>query len=441
VADGSIRGRQRVSRAGLPKSKPASTPARDSRLRVLVATHSHPAMSKGGAENAAHQLFTSLSALPGTEAWLLGCLRDGTFARSGPAITQPYSDREYLYTPTAFDWIKFANRDPRFPREFEELLKTLRPTIAHFHHYAHFGVETFMLVKRALPECRLIVTLHEYLAICNHYGQMVTKPDLHLCRAAGLTECHRCFPELPPSDLFLRQRYIQGYFEFVDHFISPSQFLADRYVAWGIPAEKMSVIENLIPPAEAAAAPAQLGAGDILRIGFFGQMSELKGIGVLLDAAAHLERADCDDVSFEIFGDYRGQPEAFRETIVRRLESLGRNVHFHGPYDHHDVDRLMQSVDAVLMPSIWWENSPLVIQEAFRNRRPVICSDIGGMAEKVRDGVDGFHFRAGNSLALAALLQRLRQDRSLITGLHATMRVPPAAEAIRDAHVQLYRSI
>ncbi len=59
----------------------------------------------------------------------------------------------------------------------------------------------------------------------------------------------------------------------------------------------------------------------------------------------------------------------------------------------------MQSVDAVLVPSIWWENSPVVIQEALANGRPVICSDIGGMAENVRPGHDGFHFEAGNPRA------------------------------------------
>ena len=56
----------------------------------------------------------------------------------------------------------------------------------------------------------------------------------------------------------------------------------------------------------------------------------------------------------------------------------------------------MAEIDWVVVPSIWWENSPLVIQEAFLHGRPVICSDIGGMAEKVRHGVDGLHFRVGD---------------------------------------------
>jgi glycosyltransferase involved in cell wall biosynthesis len=64
----------------------------------------------------------------------------------------------------------------------------------------------------------------------------------------------------------------------------------------------------------------------------------------------------------------------------------------------------MEAMDWVLVPSRWWENSPLVIQEAFMHGRPVICSDIGGMAEKVSDGVDGLHFRVGDSEDLARVI-------------------------------------
>src|SRR4029077_16721602 len=67
---------------------------------------------------------------------------------------------------------------------------------------------------------------------------------------------------------------------------------------------------------------------------------------------------------------------------------------------------LMRELDWVVVPSTWWENSPLVIQEAFHHRRPVVCSDIGGMAEKVEDDVNGLHFTAGDPRSLAAALRR-----------------------------------
>ena len=77
-----------------------------------------------------------------------------------------------------------------------------------------------------------------------------------------------------------------------------------------------------------------------------------------------------------------------------------------GRYRPDELSALMRAVDWVVIPSIWWENSPLVIQEAFAHGRPVICSDIGGMAEKVTDGVDGLHFRAGDPQSLADTIER-----------------------------------
>ena len=154
-----------------------------------------------------------------------------------------------------------------------------------------------------------------------------------------------------------------------------------------------------------------------------------------------LERSHPGEVLFEIFGEYRNQPAEFQTEFVERLDSLSSNVRFQGPYDEHRVDRLMQSVHAVIVPSIWWENSPLVIQEAFRNRRPVICSDIGGMAEKVRDGIDGFHFAVGSSGDLVMLIEEFLENHELLTELEPGIKKPPQLETIIEAHMQVYRSV
>jgi glycosyltransferase involved in cell wall biosynthesis len=178
-----------------------------------------------------------------------------------------------------------------------------------------------------------------------------------------------------------------------------------------------------------------------LRVGFFGQISRLKGSNVLFDAAELLEAEAFGDVVFDIHGEYRGQPPEFQEEFLKRLAGAGRNIRYHGPYDRRRVDVLMRQVDVTIVPSIWWENSPVVIQEALRNRRPVICSDIGGMAEKVRDGLDGWHFSAGSAWSLATLLKRLAAHRDLIQAAITTMQRPPEAEAIVATHVELYRRL
>lgn len=410
----------------------------DPRLRVLIASHSHPEVSNGGAEIAAFQLFRGLQQRADCQAWFLGCDRAGGAERPGAVFSQPFSDAEFLYCAGAFDWFKFANPDPRFPAEFERLLRDLAPDVAHFHHYINFGLEALLHVRRALPRCRIVVTLHEYLAICHHYGQMVTKQHRNLCYQSSPTRCQQCFPEFARSDFFLRTRYIQRFFDLVDVFVSPSRFLAERYVAWGVPADRMVVRENLMPE-HAGGAPPALPAKGPLRIGFFGQISSLKGIDVLFDCAEALAAQDVTAVGFDIHGDYRGQPPEFQQAFLARLARASGNVRFHGPYDRTRVDRLMQGVHAVLVPSVWWENSPVVIQEALRNRRPVICSDIGGMAEKVRVGIDGFHFAAGSAMALATLLRQLSAKRAPLLDLAGRMTGAPGEVASLDDYVRLYR--
>jgi glycosyltransferase involved in cell wall biosynthesis len=307
----------------------------------------------------------------------------------------------------------------------------------HFHHYAQFGVEAFAIARRALPDLRIVLTLHEFQAICNHFGQMVTRPQRGLCTAASLAACHRCFPERSTIDLFLREHWLKSFMGLVDAFIAPSRFLAERYIEWGLPSERMHIIGNAI--AAPAPTPHRPRRSKRFQVGFFGQMSPLKGIGVLLDAAEDL--ADDPAIAINIHGDDRNQPEAFREELAARLARAGSNVRLHGPYDNARVDALMRGMDVVVMPSVWWENAPVVIEEALRNRIPVLCSDIGGMAEAVREGLDGFHFSAGSATELAALIRELAADPQRLAALGQSMRMPPTPAQVAASHIELYEEL
>lgn len=410
-------------------------------LKVLIASHSHPRFYKGGAEVASYHLFEDLKSRPEYQTWFLGCIRDPKHQRHAGTFSQPFGPQEFLYTPGECDFFKFSNPDLDFPGEFRKLLAELRPDVVHFTHYIVLGLEALLHVRRTLPQARIILTLHEYLAICNHFGQMVTPRDHTLCHEASPIRCTGCFPDRDPSDFYLRDRYIRRFFDLVDCFIAPSEFLAARYIAWGVPAAKMSVIENIVPRAKVPVPTGPESGPGPLRIGYFGQISFLKGIDVLFAAAAILEEAEEFGVSIEIHGDYRGQPPAFQNEYLERVAKVGRNVTVRGPYEPERVDELMRNVDLVVVPSIWWENSPLVIEEALRNRRPVICSDIGGMAEKVRDGQDGFHFPMGNATALASLLRRLAADRASLKSISGLLRAPPDPDTVAAKHRALYSPV
>lgn len=441
--------------------------------------------TRGGAEIAALELFRGLKSRGG-QAWFLGCAGSKTESRLGAPFTQPYGEDDYVYHPGAeFDYFKFANPDPNFPKALGKLVATLKPDIVHAHHFSRFGVESFAVIKRSSPQTKVVLSLHEFLAICNHHGQMVKTKTMHLCDRSSYSACSNCFPQYRPRDFFLRKRYIQTFFDDVDLFVSPSQFLADRFIDWGLAPDKLVVLENMpparnrdsiaaatrqtsVPPSVTApgvvdqdlstttmpaaprrAAPRRKAGAAVaptvesrsLRFGFFGQMSPLKGIKVLIEAAQYMNKQGIDGATIEIHGDYSNQPPAFQEMVTKVLDEAGQSIVYHGAYDNRDVHKLMQRMDAIIVPSTWWENSPVVIQEAFTNGKPVICSNIGGMAEKVRHGVDGLHFAASQPISLAQALMGLAEDPARLAQLTAGVQKRMTTDEALDAHMQFYYSI
>jgi glycosyltransferase involved in cell wall biosynthesis len=132
----------------------------------------------------------------------------------------------------------------------------------------------------------------------------------------------------------------------------------------------------------------------------------------------------------------------FPEYVERLRELAGdAAIRFAGRFDPADVDRVMQGCDVLVVPSVWYENMPLTIQEAFRNAVCVVATDLGGMAEAVRHEVDGLLFPRGDSQALAASLARLASDRDLAERLVAGRPDVPTVESIGAELEALYFSL
>lgn len=416
----------------------ASAAGRNGKLKVLVVSHMDPRLAHGGAEIAAFQLYQKLKARPDTEALFLAASPGLVEPRDGVALIQPHAPDNYLYTMRRFDHFNFSNPDEGLSVELIELLEEFRPDAVHLHHYTNFGLEALATIRRVLPQAKIIVTLHEYLAICNHFGQMLKRPSLTLCTKSGALDCARCFPENTPQDFFLREMFIKRFFRLVDHFVSPSRFLAERYIVWGIARERISVIENGVPNLMERGTKPYPDLKDAVTFAMFGQISKLKGFELVCDAATEL--ADDKNIRIEIHGDYSTQPPQFQEEVRERLANLPPNVEFAGPYANSDVDRLMQSVHAVLVPSIWWENSPVVIQEAYAAGRPVICTGIGGMAEKVVDGVTGLHFELGDAVDLVGAIRHAAQG-EVFDALKAGIRPPADLAGMARQYLALFDSL
>ncbi len=408
-------------------------------MRIAIFSHGHPSFSKGGGELAAWHLFEGINAGSAHQAWLIARAPRDMLHLGTPIAA--LNEREYLIGGNAEIPDLSATIALGPDSDFAALLLAIRPDVIHFQHYVHLGLEMILAARRTCPEAKIVLTLHEYIAICMNSGQML-KTDGRLCHRYSPRECAQCFPERAPEDFFLRERYIKAHFDRVDTFISPSRFLKERYVAWGLPAERIEVLENGIPDG-ARQPPRALGAEEARgRFAYFGQINPFKGVDVLLEAIALLPKRVRRRMSLDIFGSgLDSQPEDYRSRVTELLEDNARTVRLHGAYEPHEMPNLLAGIDWVLMGSVWWENSPLVIQEAFRSGRPVICPGIGGMAEKVQDGVGGYHYRVSDPAALAALIRTLVEDSAKFDRVLDTLPVVAPLQQCIDAHLALYAAV
>lgn len=409
-------------------------------MRVLIISHGHPAFAIGGAEIASHALFRALNA-SGVEAFYLARAAPPLRRHTGtPLMSLRLDERETFLHTDNWDEFWLSNGGlADLAGAFASYLAQVRPDIVHFHHVIGLGVEAIAQVRRQLPDTRIVITFHEYLPICPNHGQMVKTNRRALCHEASPAACHGCFPQRSPSELFQREQHLRAHLMLADAFVSPSRFLMDRYRAWGLPAERFHVIENGLdgPPAPHRVLPA---GGQRNRFAFFGQVTEFKGLQIVLDAVTRVPDAVWGDATLNVFGgNLEFQPEAFRTRFADLMEKAGRRARFHGSYRPEDLPRLMAGVDWTIVPSIWWENSPVVIQESFLHRRPLIVSDIGGMAEKVTDGVDGLHFRVGSPEDLADRLSAALGQPDLWQHLVDGAPHPPGLATFAGQHLPVYQ--
>lgn len=413
--------------------------------RILLISHGHPTFSIGGAEAASHNLFSGLNRQPGVEAYFLARVTQPLVPhRQTPLMSLRQGARETFLWTEDYDEVFLSNRSMNdLSGAFRRYLLEIKPEIVHFHHFIGLGVEALWEVRRTLPDAMIAVTFHEFLPICLHHGQMVKNQNKRLCRRATPADCHACFPERSPAQLFERELFIKSHLEIADAFISPSRFLIDRYVEWGLPREKFALLENGIGMAEPAPVRALPPGGRRSRFGFFGQITEFKGLHILLDAVGRVsEKSWGDDAALCIFGgNLENQPAAFRQSFDALMAAAGRRAKFYGSYGADDMPDLMRQVDWVVVPSIWWENSPLVIQESFRHGRPLLVSDIGGMKEKIADGVNGLQFRVGSAEDLADKITLLLEDPSVWERLRAGVPQPIDQNEAARQHLEFYRQL
>ena len=298
-----------------------------------------------------------------------------------------------------FDMIKDAWRfwwSREAATKLDELLAKVKPDVAHLHNIYHQLSPSILpiLKKHGVP---VVMTVHDYHLISPNYNLFDHGNICETFRWSWMGAVrHKCVKDSYLATLLAslevrRNREKQIYERYVDRFLVPSQFMKDMHARWGFPVEKMQVLPLLVKSNIKYQISNITGNDFVL---FVGALSTEKGVLVLLEAARRLP-----GISFKMVGG--GSDEA------RLRRDAPRNVSLLGTVPPEQVQDLMRASTLVVVPSLWYENFPLVVAEAMAAGRTVIASRIGGIPEMVREGETGLLVTPGNPERLAHTIKRI----------------------------------
>jgi glycosyltransferase involved in cell wall biosynthesis len=298
----------------------------------------------------------------------------------------------------------------------------------------------------------VLMTLHDFWMGCPR-GQRITA-GLDVCPTIRLGKYLPCLrelwphllgrgrsPELPADerdarDLALLEQYhasILATLSALDRVVTPSHFLRKMYVDYGVPPERIVVVENGLPLQRWAAyrAPPPPTGGP-LRIGVIGSVLPSKGVHLLVEAFRQL--GDPSGMRLDIWGEVL--PFHNDRSYGERLAALRRGyesaITLHGAYANDELPSILARLDVVVVPSLWYEAFGLTIREAFLAKVPVVVAGHGAMAEAVEHGRTGLTFEAGDKHALADALRRLADDPALRAHLAGGGPVRDELDAARE---------
>jgi len=422
-------------------------------MRVLLVTHGYPPNALGGTELYVEELARALTRM-GDQVHV--------FAREADTAREEFSLRESVERGVPVTWVNNTFRRSRsfsdayrnevIRAHFARVLETLQPDVVHIHHLTCLSTDlVFEARRRGIPTH---FTLHDFWMLCQR-GQLL---DHALQRCSGPTPdgCAQCLRpvDAAPAAVALgrglpsavkpwlaralsdsatgtrlaraRLDHVKSALSAVDALWAPSETVLNAFVQQGIPREKLSH-HPLGLDTRSFHKTLRQRSGP-LNLGFVGTLMVSKAPHLLLEAYARLPPGSASVTLCGPIQGYHGD-----ESYRRRLEPLLAlpGVHHRGVVDREQMPEVLSALDVLVVPSVWLENSPLVIREAFASGAPVVASNLGGMREAVREGQDGLLFTAGDVSALELTLRRLLDEPDLLPSLSA--QVPSVRTIEEDA--------
>ena len=411
-------------------------------MRILHLVHQYPPDYVGGTELYTQQLAAQLVARghdvavffrrDGAEASLEGWREPGG-ARVWAATSRPV-------TPTGRFLATFG--DQLLDAALAQVLREEQPDVVHVQHLLGLPASLpAQLRRRGLP---YLLTLHDFWWVCAN-AQLVTNYDETICAGPRLwLNCARCAlaragrgglwplsPALVPL-LAMRAARLRPVWEGASRLIAPTRFVRALYGELGLPEERIMVVPHGIALPRKMPARTRPATGN-LHVGYVGGIAWQKGVHVLVEAVAGIPD---NAVQLTIYGNMAAYPDYAR--ALRQMAPRAP-IHFAGQVDRQQLWQELVHLDVLVVPSLWYETAALVIQEAFAAGVPVVASNLGALAERVRHNVDGLLVPPGDSAALRAALLTLAQDRERLVQLSLGIQPVRTIAAHVDEIEALYR--
>jgi glycosyltransferase involved in cell wall biosynthesis len=431
-------------------------------MKVLQVIHNFVPEGLGGAEVVAHHLSIALHQR-GHDV--------SVFCRGLNMQAQPYTVRDENLDGVRVRRIEFGtagvpNRifrhDPQMNQAFQDYLNQVKPDVVHFHHLMYLSHDLPRIAKES--GAVVMMTLHDLQFRCPS-GTLLYHDDT-LCNRHAEQECLSClWPDtlsrkrkfypwqvMNPAMIAMHRAGVGGVLPAVprqtldslatwaghyrdaylhaDMIHSPSQFVADKLIEFGIPKEQTIVIENGLLYDDAEILPKT--PSPRLRLGTIGKLP-LKGTHVAIQAMRHLPPGAAE---LFVYGPISGH---YKDQLLAMAEGL--DIHFMGAFKQSQLPEMYSKMDILIFPSTWYENCPMTIREAYAHHTPVITSNIGGMVEAVRDGIDGYHFAVGDPVDLAKKIQIFIDSPKQLEEFQAHIRRPFTADASREAIERIYHRL
>lgn len=283
-----------------------------------------------------------------------------------------------------------------------KVIDAYEPAVVHAHNVYH-QLSPSVLAAAARRGAGVVMTLHDYKLACPVYRFL---NDGGICEdcAGGRwykTVTNRCTRGmLGPSALNAAEAYLHHglglYTRYVDVFVAPSQFLADKVAAAGVAEASIEVLANF---ADVDGVSPCFEGEDVV---FAGRLSPEKGVATLIDALAHM----AVPAKLHVYGTGPQEDELRR----RAAEVAPKRVVFWGRRSADEVAAAMAAAAVVVCPSEWYENCPMVVLEAMAAGKAVVATDLGGLPELVDHERTGLLVPPGDPAALGQALGSIAGD-------------------------------